>query len=487
MPTVPRAQRQVQESVLPTARVAERASDEAFGGGGQQVAQAAGQALTQVAQVMEREREHARSLEASNYDREFKQRFDRKLYDPQSGFMALKGKAPSETQKQYTQDFEKELDELIGGVGDTVLKERLLQQKNNYLASFHSATERHAFQEIRTYDNQSTAANLTAAQEMAQTNMYEPGRLKESIDKVNQLVSEFGARNGLPEEAIRQKQIEETSRTYRGVIVQMVNAGDDRSAKALLAEVSDEIDSGTRNELKKLTESAGVRGDSQRMSDEIFGKGLSESEALVEARAIDDPERRDEVVRRIKNRYAESRALAEQETWEIVEDASKQLEQTRSLDGIPPAQWDRLSYKQQMALKKREQQLMAGVEPETDFGKYYQLEQLAAERQQAFGKLNLMEYRPYLSDTDFKKFSKLQASLRGKTGEAAGMLDGIQSKTSIINATLDEMGIPDSGKKADKETIAQANRFRQRVDELVVARQKELGREVNNRELREII
>lgn len=486
MPTVPRAQRQVQDGILPSARVTQRASDEAFGGGGRQVLEAATRATGQIAKVMEQEREKALSLEASNYDREFKKAYDRKLYDPENGFMALKGRAPSEGQKQYIQDFESEIDAKIAEVSDERLKERLVQQKNNYISNFHSATERHAFQEIKEYDNTSTAANLTAAQEMALTNMYEPGRIGESVEKINRLVDEYGMRNGLPPEAITQKKREEVSKTYGSVITKMVNDGDDRTAKAFLKEIEGEIDGGTRDQLAKMIDNASIRGDSQRVADEIMQKGLSESEALAEARKIEDPKRRDEAVRRVKNRYSENKAIQERQAWEIADNAGKKLEEAGSLDVVPPAQWDKLNYKQQMALKKREQQLKAGVEPDTDFTKYYQLEQLAAEKRQAFGKINLIEFRPYLSDTDFKKFSKMQASYRQKTSEANSLFDGVESKNSIVNNALTEIGV-DYSKKASDEEIQRSNKFRRRVDDLVMEKQRELGREVNNKELREIV
>jgi hypothetical protein len=487
MPTVPRARRQVTQRNIENTRFNTQVSEEAFGGGSNvQAANALARTVVKAGQLVEQEKEKARRLEIANSDREFSKVYNNVLNNEEDGYRKLEGKQPLERKEEYIKRFVQQTDEIISRSGDDDLKERLEIMKTKYLKRLDGDMQSHSFRQIQEYDDQSTQANLETARDLALQHYDEPGKLGEAIEKQKVLIDDYAARNGLPPEAAKREKETAISKTHMSVMTRMLDNGQDLLAKDYLKEVKKELTGDDASNVERIMRAGTIRGESQRKTDEILGSFSSVGDAVKEARKIKDPDIRDQVVKRVKNRFNEAEMIKKKQNQETFNSIATELESTKSLDQVPLDTWTSLSMTQRQALERRQSQLIKGEEPATDIDTYYKLEQLAGDNRNAFKNANLMEFRDRLSNADFKKFSRMQSKLRGDSDEAQGLLDGIETKNSIVKNALGEMGI-DHSRKASKEERKRANLFRRKVDEMVVQKQKEKGREVNNQELRQIV
>ena len=146
--------------------------------------------------------------------------------------------------------------------------------------------------------------------------------------------------------------------------------------------------------------------------------------------------------------------------------------------------WSQFSIQER---KNLEELSRLGISRSTDLQTYYDLEYMAGnpKTRTAFRELNLMTQKSKLSESDFKHFSKMQMDM--KKGGAASELDGIESKTSIVNNALRSAGVKFDGKGANSAQIERANRFRRQVDEAVVTQLQNTGKKkITNDEVRKI-
>lgn len=488
MPTVPQGNRRVRNSVLPGARVNTQVTDEVFGGGQgvRQIEQASQNLLQTTTAIYQEEAKKANRSVNLNVNSKFKRDFGELMTNPETGYLSVKGKAAAEKFKDYEDKFDNLANTYLESLATDEQRDMFKQDLRNYKEDFVSKSQGHIFNETTAYNNQETEANIKINQEYAVKNYTAPGEVGKSLKSQEALIDEMGERNGLPKEQIELEKLKARSSTHLNVLNQMVNDDKYKTAKAYVSAIGDQVSSETKEAMLNLVEKSSIKGDSIEMSDQIIGQGLKKHEALAEARKIEDPDRRDAVVARVKSRYSEMEAFEKEEQFSTYNSIGKHILDGGSLDNLPTAQVMKLSYKQLKEFQEFERKQKSGITPNTDLNVHYELEQLAAEKPDAFKSLPLTQYLNKLAPSDFKKFSRLQAGLRGKDQEAISELDGIRTKKDIVNQTLNELGI-EYGSRANQDDNKKANQFRERIDNVVIEKQRELGRKLNNNELNDIV
>jgi hypothetical protein len=184
-----------------------------------------------------------------------------------------------------------------------------------------------------------------------------------------------------------------------------------------------------QNESRELR----VRRDSQQQEDALVAKhGDNWTSALKAAREITDPEVRDATVSRIKVREAEAKQSEIETRESLQEDAMAFLNgggkfadlPLKIKNGLPPSSLN--------ALRSYSEQVAGGGVKHTDPETLIELSKLSSDDPQKFGELDMMQYRPKLTDQDFEQYVDLQRKIR------SGSLDGKATGFMTLNQVRDD-------------------------------------------------
>lgn len=453
MPTVPQYERQVRDSALPAARITPSADLEAFGGG-----QSFQQATNAIQSYVLEEKKKADDIATTDAYAKAVQARNKLVNDPTQGLITLKGKNAIGASEKYGEMFNKEMDSIEGGLSNE--DQRLVFRKIRQTQSldFNNDVQRHVYGETQRYDQETTISAIAASKDDAVQNYMNPGKVTEAIKIQGALMDAFGARNGMPIELVEQKKREAISNTHADVINRMINSDQDKLAKAYFDEVKTALTGDDASKIEKVLHVGSLRGEAQRQEDTIIASSKSLTDGLEKARAIEDPELRDEVVSRIKTRFAEQKAIAEQTQEQNFQRAADILETTKSKNKIPASLWASLSLSERNAIDSRARQLVEGVSAKTDYSVYDKLSRSASNDPNGFSKINLLQYRSKLSDSDLEKFIDLQRSVRDKKTGWESKQDGFRTEYQIASGMAAKMKIKDESKNDFYSAIESAKR-----------------------------
>lgn len=484
MPTVPKYQSQVQERGLPSARLTQAADVEAFGGG-----QSFERVSNEIQKYIIQEKEKADDVATTDAYTQALEAKNRLMYDTENGAMTRRGKNAFGAVEEYSEAYTKELDRIEKGLSNDSQRavfKKIRQQQGQQL---NSSLQRHVFSESQKYDEETTISALDASRDDAIKNYQDSGRIAESIRIQSSAIDAYGARNGLSSEAISKKKLESISATHSGVIERMLNNGQDQLAKAYYDEVKKSLTGSDASTVEKTLQVGSLRGESQRKTDEIVEKNLSLSDSLDMARKINDPELRDSVVSRIKTRFSEQKAVQDQQRLARYQEASNILEETQDKDQIPANIWANLTLSERNTLDSRAKQLASGEPVATDWNVYYDLKTAASNQgtRNKFLRENLLQYRSKLGDGEFKELINLQSNLRNGQQKAVEDISGYRTTTTIVNDTLNNIGI-DPTPKPGSEDAEKVALLKRRVDqEIADYAERNNGKKPSNQEIQGIL
>lgn len=488
MPTVPRYKRQVQAAATPRVRVQTSAPEGAFGGGvdTEAVSRAFGKATQAVTNVYLEEQQRADEVNVVGAKKHLTNLEVDLQYNKEYGYKHRRGKDAGEAIADINERWEKGTAEILNGLTNERQKFVFQREAERRRDSVFKNLQGHAFVESRKHDDAETGAFIENEQNAAIASYQDPGRVRDSIENVRQEIYSYGQRNGLSAEVVKQRMDVETSKTHYMVANQYLNANQDMVAKEYFKKHKDQIVGKDRINLEKALEVGSVRGDSQREADKIMAKGMSLTESLSKAREIKDPEKRDETVRRVKTMHQEKKVIREQMEGELFLKSYNDVEKSRNLDAISPESWALLDPQSRTTLKK----LAAGDDIKTDWGKYYDLKQMAAapKTRDKFMRMDLSKARNYLSDSEFKEMTTTQANLRKKDANAIAKLDGFMSDRQVVHSTLEAAGFDTKPKTAGSDEAKKYNEVMRHIDNQV-ARWKEANnaKVIPNKELQSIV
>jgi hypothetical protein len=140
-----------------------------------------------------------------------------------------------------------------------------------------------------------------------------------------------------------------------------------------------------------------IRQIGQQGSDQIMGMGLSESQALAKARQSYTGEQQDEVVRRVKERYADIDMTRERAQSDAADKAWQIWSQNKTLSAIPTSLINAMDGRMRDALEKEDAAHASGADIRTDWSKFYDLRQMAAVNPSGFAKADIREFFPSLT------------------------------------------------------------------------------------------
>ncbi len=504
MPVVRRNERAVSIGALPSVRKTAAATAESEGAGVElargraEAAKFAAEATRQeaigaftatatrigaglFAEIQDRERNAANQTALIAADNRLSDWRIRRLYDPQNGALAQKGKDALPLPEQIREEFDHVANEIEAGLTNDEQRSAFTRLRSQSWQGVNMEVRRHTFQEMQEYRTTELKTLITNSVNAAQHVAHDPKLVQVELSKATTAITNIGPAMGLGPEAIETQVRAVTSQTHVSVISQLLADDQDQAASAYFDATRGQIEGEKLDEVTRALEEGSLRGQAQRAADAIIRAGGTLREQLDKAKAF-DAKLRDQIEQRVEhNAVVEDRAQRE-----ATETAMRQgydlIDRTNDVSAIPPAQWMSYSGETRSAMIHYAKLRAAGTPIQTDLPTFYALMTQAGEDPQTFLRQNLLNYRHKLDDTEFKQLSGLQLSIRNRDRAAAERdLAGFRTKSEIIDDTLSQYGINPRAKATTAEGKAIAN-LRRLLDQRIDVLQSE-GKKVTNVEI----
>lgn len=377
-------------------------------------------------------------------------------------------------------------DKIYSGLSTENQRQAFNKIRSVRTADLYNTTQNHVAVESKKYDGELTDAYLKNAQNVAATNFMDTspdGQVNQSIFLQEQAIRKYGQRNGIPDELLKLKIDQAKSETHTSVIEQMLSNHADQVASDYYDQNKAAILPDAKVKVEKAIEAGVLLGDGQRQADQIFNKYATNRNAAFEyvKDHIKDPELRKTTETQLESMFTRQNMANRENNYKNYQLASKLVEQNQN----PPGNLtSNLTAEQNAALQRRQKQVNAGVQPNTDWSTYYNLKSMAADKKNEFVNQNLLEYRHVLADTEFKDLVGLQSQLKKNDTTAQNQLNGFRTTNQVVEDTLSSAGINVRSKSARDQ--AKVSNFKRMVDEHIQVLQDQTQKKAKSEDVQKI-
>jgi len=444
MPTVPTyGNERVSESALPSVRFSVPNDIEAFGGGSTQ------KTINTALSILQEEKRKADDVATTEAYSKLSRLKNDLIYNPKDGLNTRQGKNAFGAFDEFGSRFDKGADEIEKSLSNEDQKLMFRKMKLKEKTEFDGGVQRHVYQESVRFDNETTKSALSASLDDAVKNYQSPGKIQESIQLQKALIQANADRNGLPQEQLKAQLVEVESQTHKSVINRMLANGQDILAKEYFNGIKKKVTGSDSTEIERSLQTGTIKGESQRQTDRIMSSAGTVTEALAEARKIQDSDIRDSVVNRVKSRFAELKALEKKELDESYLQATEYLKTNSSsqpIDVIPPSLFSKLTADQKRALYSYN---IPGTDDANSWVSFLELSP------QEMATLSLSDFQTQywagLNQEHRKQATDLWNTAKKNTDDAK--LNGLLSDKARIKNTLISTGLYDVQTKGRRDKV----------------------------------
>lgn len=444
---------------LPSARLSPDAPVEAFGGG---------QHLEEVKAVSTaiyvREKRRADEVAVMEADRRLAQFNNEALYDPDKGFINRRGRDALSGQEQLFDTYEKTVGDLSAQLGNDDQRASFGRFASARRQELDKQVQVHVFNEVREHDKRETEAYVATERDAAALNYGDAARVQLSIDRQTAVLKDYARRNGYGQDSEFSKRLvaSAVSDTHVGVVNRFLANSQDQLAKAYYDKYKSQVDGKDATQLERALSVGSTRGEAQRASDAIMSKdGVTRESALEQARAITNPEVREQTTNLVNNRFNEIAVARREANDRVYLGAANLVESAKSTSAVPTPTWSLLSVEQRNALDNRARHLSAGTEPAQNWGKWLEFLDLTPKQ---LGGMNRTEletgFRQHLDNAHYDRAALQWAAARDAVNDPkkGPELSAMQSdQETVRNAFVRAIGKPEQRKWNDDDRIAYAN------------------------------
>lgn len=483
MPSVPRASApRVQQSIGPTVAQQSSVDAESLGFG-----DSYRQMTSTMIGVVAKAKNDADQIAAMEAKTQLGAYQNDLLYNPETGAFAKKGKNAFSTPTEVNEQYAKRYSEIEAGLTSDRQKQMLRQYYGDSLNDINRQVNRHVSVEMEKYDNATTTANVETERSMALTNPYDTLGIAKSIEKQKLAIDQYAERNGIPPEQRTQMLTEVQSKTNLGVLTRMVDENNDIAAKQYLELARGGMAGDDLIRAEKLVKNSVIEGEGQRLADDFTKRRMSYTQANEELMKIEDPDLRKAATQSYRQNKANEEAARRDQEERLDRSIADQIDAGKKWADIPQSQKSALSSSQRSRLESYAADRSKGKQPSTDWGVWTELQQMASDpsTRDKFNNLNPVNYRPYLSDSQYMDFVQKQVGTRSGSDKVYKDLDGVRSDNQIIDQTAAGVGIVyDKNSKGKAEAY---NLYRQAVDVEYQKFVQDNGRKPKNEEMQSIV
>lgn len=396
------------------------------------------EALSVRRQMLEQERERAEDTQALEWGNRFAEWEQKRLYDPETGAMAQRGKAAMDLPEKISEEFGELASQLEATATTPRQRAMFAKIRSQREQSLNLTVRRHVFEQMGEFEATEFKNFRDNARSAAITNALDPMRVQLELGRITESIEKHGPRLGMGPEAIKAAIEDERSAVHAGVVERLIDTDHTRAAEVYFEEAKSQItDPKKLAEVEKALQAGTLRRKAQAATDEILAKHSTLTEQREAAKQLDD-ELRDEVTRRLEHE-ATIRDRAERERDEAAATEAYNLidaAPTRDLMTLPG--WTKLSGSVRTSLRTYQRSKIDGVPIVTNWKEYTKLMDEAGNEPEKFAKRNLLESRSQLDDVEYKQLVQLQLGYRpgGDRRKSEGAVDRYKNTKDVMNATL---------------------------------------------------
>lgn len=494
MPIVRRAERQVGIAALPGVRKT-AADTPASLGVGLEYAKAdkfAAQAgfgeraarigLETYGRIVEEERTAADQtalLEANNTIAEWK---NQRLFDPETGAFAQKGKAAQPLPEQIQQEFDKVTSEIEKTLHTDRQRTAFANLRAQEWQALDLQVRRHVFGEMQQFQAGELKSLVENSVNAAISSASDPALVAIELEKAVSAIATNAPRLGLGPEAIEAQVRAVQSQTHVGVISKLLADENDQAAQAYFEAAKSQIDGEVIDQVVKALDEGTLRGQAQKTADEIIRAGGTLTEQLEKTKGL-EPKLRDQVEQRLEHKDAVTKRAKAEEKEADMRSAYDILDRTPNVAKIPPTLWTSFDGGTRSAMLSYATRRAKGEPIETDLATYYQLMVGAGVDPTGFAADNLLRYRHKLDEGDFKQLAGLQLSIKNGDAKATEKeLGPFRTRGQVLEDTLTAHGM-DPNAKANTEEGKAIAQLRRMLDRRVELLQGTTGKKASNEDI----
>lgn len=377
---------------------------------------------------------------------------DKRLYDPATGAINVKGKAALGLPEQVLEDFDTHASGIAQGLNTDEQRRTFDKVAASSRQSLELTLRRHTNEQMQAYEGATLQSLVVNKRNEAISNATDPRRVGQALTDAVTAIRQSAPRLGLPPEEVQQQVEAAQTATLTGVIGRLIDNGQVKSAQTYFDETKDLIKGDALGRIEATLATGQTRAEGQQKADAIIAAGGTLSEQLEKAKGL-DPDVRQVVEQRIEHANA-LKAATDRATAEVtLRGAYDILDQTGGdYTQIPTSVIATLPGSERSALQSYGVRLAAGEKTETDKPTYYALMTQASTDPEAFTKVNLLSSRAKLGDVEFKQLTELQYSIRkGDRAAADRELAPFNVNNEMVNDALTRYGL--DPKSTDKAAI----------------------------------
>lgn len=383
----------------------------------------------------------------------------RLTYDPQEGFVHLKGDAAltrpdgKSLDAEYSEKLNKRFDAIEAELGNDAQRQAFRQQANQINTQFLGSINSHVAKEYGDYQvgvQQGTIA--TATQQMGYA-WGDAEAIGQSRNAIKAAVAEQGRLQGWSAQQVEANTVAALSPGHAIVIASAVDAGKLDYAREYMKQVQGELTPQARLKITETLDAGDFEKRTQDAADSIYTKHKGNTAAaLAEVRATMSGKEEDATVQRIKAMDAERVALRERSQRDA---ADRAWQLVASGQRVPPSLLTAMDGRDAMAVTRQQNE---GSPVKTDVSKWLEFTNKSPAQLAEMDPTTLLrDYRASFSDADLRNANEMILAAKGLHGKGKGSNDGLQlmSTTDLIKRSAREMGIlPKTGDKIKPEQDA---------------------------------
>jgi len=390
-------------------------------------------------------------------------------FDPETGFRNKLGKDAMgadffKTQVDRFDEAQSAIEEgLKNDDQKTLFKHRSAIARENYTKALLT----HRAQQATAYAAATEQTTLDTELANVTHEPHDDQQFEASMARIDKTIEDSAARQGMDSKWVKAKKAEQFDKLTAARVMTLVDT-DPTTAKKIYDGAAKKLsDPAIKARLEAMVKAGGIKQQSQAAADEIMGMNLTEQKAKEYARTKykDNPEVRDELVRRLDVRYADERQALDRSQKEADDQAYQIVGQGGSFDDVPQSLKAQMDGESLGALRDYAEKRDTGYGPKDDPATFNELSDMMASDPAKFAGLNLMPYVNKLTPHSWEAFKTTQAALNSGDQKTQILLNSVNKAMTYAKLQLNAVGVKTSGIKPDTPAADRLAKFQALLQE----------------------
>lgn len=374
-------------------------------------------------------------------------------FDPQAGYVHLRGRAALERpdgkalDDEYGSNLEGQINAIRDSLGNDRQKQVFQQQAQQLLTQFRGSVQQHVAKEFGEFTLGVQKGTIETAQNQMGLAWGDPAAVAQGREAIKAAVYESGRLMGQPGAVIEAAMVDGLSRGHMAVITGAMQAGKVDYAKEYAKQVDAELSNEARLRIKGALDVEDTRQKAQAFGDDAMSRGLSLGDAIKEARAKFSGKEEDEAAREIGQRFAEMDVAKRVEKVAVANSAWSAVMETGKVpagllqDLRTKAPEEERQIRDWLEAKYRRAKADADGVKTDGFDTFYGLVRLAQDEPARFAEMDLRKVAPLVGKEQIGHLVRLQTGISKGDAKAMEEAQMVKSTLGLIKGDVAAIGI----------------------------------------------